>query len=61
MTLKQSQGYQTPNENVDPKQIYNHEKFERSCFNSVWEKGNVKVSFQKRKYVSYLPGTYQKL
>ena len=33
MTLKQSQGHQTYNENADPKQGYKHAKFERSCLN----------------------------
>ena len=41
VTLKQSQGHQTYNENVDAKQGDNHAKFERSHFNSVEEKGNV--------------------
>ena len=43
MTFKQNQGHQTYNDNVDPKQGYNHAKFERACFNGVWEKANVKV------------------
>ena len=30
--FKQSQGHQTYNENVDPKQGYNHAKFERYTF-----------------------------
>ena len=30
MTLEQSQGHQTYNNNVDPKESYNHAKFERS-------------------------------
>ena len=38
VTLKQSQGHQAWNENVDLKQGYNHAKFERSCFNSVRKK-----------------------
>ena len=38
VTLKQSQGHQTYNDNVDPKQGYNHAKFERSCFNGVQKK-----------------------
>ena len=38
VTLKQSQGHQAWNENVDLKQGYNHAKFERSCFNSVGKK-----------------------
>ena len=46
MTLKQSQGYQTYNENVDPEQGYNHAKFRKSRFNSVQEKGNAKFVFK---------------
>ena len=38
LTLKQSQGYPTQNDNVDPKQGYNYAKFKRSCFNGVQEK-----------------------
>ena len=53
MTLKQSQGHQTYNKNVDPKHSYNHAKFERSSFNSVWEKGNTNGFIQMRKYASY--------
>ena len=34
VTLKQSQGHQTYNDNVDPNQGY-YEKFERSCFTGV--------------------------
>ena len=48
MTLKQSQGHQTYDENVDSQQGYNHAKFERSCFTGVQEKANVKV-FQMKK------------
>ena len=33
VTMKQSQGHQTQNDSVDPKQDYTHGKFERSCFN----------------------------
>ena len=40
--LKQGQGHQTVNDNLKPKQGYNHAKFERSCFSGVREKGNVK-------------------
>ena len=47
VTLKQSQDPQTYNENVDPMQGYNHAKFERSCFNAVQEKANVKVFFKQ--------------
>ena len=34
----------TYNDNVEPEQGYNHVKFERACFNGVWEKANLKVS-----------------
>ena len=44
VTLRQSQVHKTYNENVNPKQGYNHAKFERSCFNSVQEKGNEELS-----------------
>ena len=47
MTLKQSQGHQTYNENVDSEQGYNHTKFDRFHFNSIQEKGNVKVFLNK--------------
>ena len=43
VTLKQSQGHQTQNDNVDPKQIYNQTKFGRSFFTGVQEKVNNKV------------------
>ena len=43
MTLNQSQGQQTYNENIDPKQDHNHAKCERSHFNSVKTKGNINV------------------
>ena len=55
MTLKLSQGYQTYNDNVDPKQGYNHAKLERFCFSGAQEKANVKVFSQTRKYANYLP------
>ena len=48
VTLKQSQGHQTYNENVDPEQAYNHAKFERSRCNSVPEKGNHQVFWEQR-------------
>ena len=44
--LKQSQGHQTYDKNVDPEQGYNHTQFERPRFNGVREKGNVKVVVQ---------------
>ena len=37
MTLKQSQGHQTYNDNVDPKQGYNHVMFKRSSFSGIKE------------------------
>ena len=40
VTLKQSQGHQTYNDNIDPKQGFSHGKFERSCFDCVREKAN---------------------
>ena len=45
MTLEQSQGHQTYNKNVDSEQGYNPAKCERSDFNKVWEKGNIKGFF----------------
>ena len=54
VTLKQSQGHQTYSDKLDPKQGYNHAKFERPCFNSVPEKGNLKTKF-KPENVNYLP------
>ena len=47
VTLKQSQDHQMYSDNVHPKQNYNHAKFERSCFNGVQEKANVKVFFKQ--------------
>ena len=35
VTLRQSQGHQTCNENIDPEQSDDYAKFERSRFNSV--------------------------
>ena len=65
VTFKQSQSHLTYNDNVDPKQGYNHAKFERSCFNGVPRKEKkhslrcvvlfVCFVFQMRKYVHYLP------
>ena len=48
VTLKQSQGHQTYNDNVDSKQGYNHVKFERSSFNGVQEKENIKISSNEK-------------
>ena len=52
MTLIQSQGHQSYNENVDPEQDYTHAKFERSCSNGVRKKTK---QFFLQKNVSYLP------
>ena len=54
VTLKQSPGHQTYKDNVEPKQGYNYAKFERSCFNGVKEKANVKGFFQTRENVYHL-------
>ena len=43
VTVKQNQGHQTYNDNVDPKQ---DSKYESSSLNGVWEKNNVKVFFK---------------
>ena len=43
VTLKQ--GHQTYTDNLDPKQDYNHAKFERSCLNGIWEKQMLKFFF----------------
>ena len=46
--LKQSQGKKkNHNDNVDPKDDYKHAEFERTCFNGVEEKANVKVFFNE--------------
>ena len=37
-----SQGHQTYSDNVDPKQDYNHAKFEKSCIAGFEENVNVK-------------------
>ena len=47
MTLKQNQGHQSHNENVDPKLGYKHAKSERSRYNGIQEKGNIKVVFKQ--------------
>ena len=39
--VKQSQGQQAYDDNVDPAQGYNHAKFERSRFNIIQEKGTL--------------------
>ena len=58
---KKSQGHQTNNENVDHEQGYNHAMFERSHFNNVQEKGDIKVLFKRGGNVSYLPWTCAKI
>ena len=60
VTLKQSQGHQTYNDNVDSKQGYNHTEFERSCFNGVQEKVNIKVFFRQGN-VNYFSWTCAKI
>ena len=47
VTWKQGQGHQIYNDNVGPKQAYNHAKFERSHFNSVREKASITVFFKR--------------
>ena len=54
MTLKQNEGHQICNENVDPEQGSNHAKFERSHYDSVQEKGNIQV-FSKREIYQLSP------
>ena len=53
VTLKQSQCHQTFNENVHPKQDYNHAKFERPRLNSVPETANIFSHIKQS--ISYLP------
>ena len=55
MTFKQSQGYQTYNEHVDPRQGYKQAKFERSHFKSVQEKGNVILFFLNKEIYQLSP------
>ena len=45
VTLKQGQSHKIWYELVDPKQAYNHTKFEKPHFDSVREKANVKGLF----------------
>ena len=54
VTLKQSQGHQIYNGNVDPEQDYNHAKFEKPGLNSVQL---FFFFFQTKTYVSYLTPT----
>ena len=49
VTLTLSQGHHIYDENIDPMQGYNQAKFEKSHFNSVWEKGNINRFSHKRK------------
>ena len=53
VTLKQGQGHETYNDNVDPKQGYNHGKSERSFFNGIQEKANIK-DFSKQGKMSII-------
>ena len=48
-TLKEGQVQQTQNEDADLKQGYNRAKFERTCFNGVQEKANMKVFSNEEK------------
>ena len=50
MTWKQSQGYQTYNENVDFWKGCNSAQLERSCFNCVQEKSTLKSVFLKNNF-----------
>ena len=61
MTLKQGESQQTWYELVDPKQGYNHAKFERPPLNSVCPKGDIKAFYQIRKQVNYLPSVCEKV
>ena len=54
VVLKHSQGNQTYNKNVDPEQGNNHAKIERSHFNSVCQKANIK-SFLSNQKTCQLP------
>ena len=47
MTLKKSQGHQTQNDSVDPKQGYNHAKFEIFSCNAVQEQAIITDFFLK--------------
>ena len=49
VTLKQGQGHQIYKGSIDPKHGYDHVKFERSCFNGVQAKANVKDFFSNEK------------
>ena len=64
--LKQSQGHQTYNDNVDPKQGYNYSRFEKSLMVSekkpMSPRFNVKgFFFFKLGNVNYLSWTYVKI
>ena len=49
MTLKPSQGHQTYNDNVDPKQGYNYSRFEKSLMVSEKKPMSKVFFFQIRK------------
>ena len=55
VTLKQSQDHPTQNDNVDPKQGYNHAQFERSCLNGVQEKPTLIFFFQNEETCQLSP------
>ena len=48
------------NDIIDPKQGYKHGQFERSCFNCVQEKANIKVCIKISKYIISLKYTWNK-
>ena len=59
MTLKQSQGHQTCNDNFDPEQGYNHAKFVKS---ENWSIISFEVEYvQKWTIVVYSISTYLKI
>ena len=47
-TWKQSLGHKPYNDNVNPKQGYNHAKFQRPCLNGVREKANVIIFLNEK-------------
>ena len=57
VTLKQSQGHQIYNENVDPEQGYNYAEFEKlsRCPRKRQECLFVCFCFRTKKYANYLP------
>ena len=46
VALKQSQGHQTHNNNVDSKQRYDHANLKGFCFNSIQKEANDKDNFK---------------